>query len=76
MNKAHDDFIDAFWRLLNETSINDALLIATSVFVSLVLELAEKNGYDGSSEIKIDGGFNRDITIHAPKATARDGGAA
>ncbi|WP_068634937.1 hypothetical protein [Thauera butanivorans] len=76
MSKAHDDFADAFTRLLNEAGINDALLIATSVFVNLALTLAEQNGYDGSSEINIDGGFNRDITIHASKATGRDGGAA
>lgn len=52
---------------LAERSAADALSIATGVFVSLTLSAMRSAGHDDSEEIRIDGGENRDITIHAAK---------
>ena len=41
--------------------------IATGLFVSLVLAFARDAGEDENKEIKINGGDQRDITIHAAK---------
>lgn len=68
MSKAHDDFDAAFDRLLNQVGIADAMQIATSIFVSLVVGYAKHKGHDSNLPILINGGNQRDITIHAPKA--------
>lgn len=49
-----------------------ALSLITGAFVGLALGIVESKGGDRDKEIHIDGGENRDITIHAPK---REGGA-
>lgn len=57
-------------RLLEELMRLDdatALTIATSVFVSYTLSYLRSQGQNVDCDIKIDGGANRDITIHAPK---------
>ncbi|WP_132644713.1 hypothetical protein [Rubrivivax gelatinosus] len=45
-----------------------ALSIVTGTFVSLTLEVMRRHGHEPSGDVRIDGGENRDITIHAPKA--------
>jgi hypothetical protein len=67
MSKAHDDFAAAFDRLLDQVGIADAMSIATTIFVSLVVGYIAHKGEDTNKENKIDGGEQRDITIHAPK---------
>lgn len=47
-----------------------ALSVVTGTFVSLTLEVVQRNGYDTSGQIRVDGGDNRDVTIHAPKDPA------
>lgn len=68
MSKAYDDFKVAFDRLLHQVGVADAMQIATSIFVSLVVHYTEHKGYDSNKQITINGGNQRDITIHAPKA--------
>lgn len=46
-----------------------ALSVVTGTFVSLTLEVMRRNGHEPSGEVLIDGGANRDVTIHAPKET-------
>lgn len=43
------------------------LSIVTSAFVSITLETIRRRGFEPDGEVKIDGGKERDITIHAPK---------
>lgn len=59
-------FIDALDRMLEE-SPSEALPIITGVFVGAVVCITEAYGHDTSGEVRIDGGKERDITIHAPK---------
>lgn len=68
MSKPHDEFIGAFCKFMDQTSIEDAMSVAAGLFVSLVTGYMEHRGEDSSKEITIDGGDNRDITIHAAKA--------
>jgi hypothetical protein len=44
-----------------------ALQVATGAFVSLLIAVMELHGHDTDREIRVDGGENRDITVHAPK---------
>ena len=67
MSKAHDDFIRAFDTFLDEVGVADAMSVATSVFVSLVVSFAKANDADMTKPININGGDSRDITIHPPK---------
>lgn len=67
MSKAHDDFMAAFDKFLDKAGVADAMTVATTIFVSLVVSYAEQRGADTSLPIKIDGGEQRDITIHPPK---------
>ncbi|WP_431511622.1 hypothetical protein [Variovorax sp. DAIF25] len=59
-------FETALMRLVDE-SPSQALCIVTGAFVSLTLAMMEANGHKPEGEIHIEGGKNRDITIHAPK---------
>lgn len=59
-------FERALMRLVDE-SPSQALCIVTGAFVSLTLLLLEANGHKPEGDIHIDGGKNRDITIHAAK---------
>ena len=64
---AHDRFLTAFDAYLDEAGVADALSAATNIFVSLVVSYTEARGHDTNQPITINGGENRDITIHAPK---------
>lgn len=77
MSKAKDTFMQAFDRFLGESTPAEAITTATTIFVSLVISYAEMRGADTNQRIDIDGGENRDITIHPPKAKAsgKKGGA-
>ncbi|MCY1548424.1 hypothetical protein D9M68_845330 [compost metagenome] len=59
-------FENALMRLIDE-SPSTALCVVTGSFVSLTLLLLEANGHKPEGDINIDGGKNRDITIHAEK---------
>lgn len=45
----------------------DVLSVLTGAFVGLTVELCRRQGHDTDREIKVDGGKQRDITIHPPK---------
>lgn len=53
---------------LEEASVADVLGVITGTFVGLTVEVVRRQGHDVNKEIEVDGGPNRDITIHAPKA--------
>lgn len=53
---------------LDKAPAADVLTLLTGAFVSLTVELVRRQGHDVDREIRIDGGEQRDITIHAPKA--------
>lgn len=46
---------------------SDVLALLTGSFVALTLELVRREGADPDKLIRLDGGENRDITIHEPK---------
>ncbi|MCO5355125.1 hypothetical protein [Acidovorax kalamii] len=71
MSKAHDDFMAAFDKFLDEVGVADAMTVATTIFVSLVVSYANHKGADPTKPIRIDGGDQRDITIHPPKPPTR-----
>lgn len=52
---------------LDEAPVADVLSILTGAFVGLTIELVRRQGHDVSKQIKVDGGQQRDITIHPPK---------
>ncbi len=52
---------------LIEADTDAALQLITGMFVGLTLEYMRRRGHDPSGEIKIQGGHQRDITIHAAK---------
>lgn len=64
---AHDRFLAAFDAYLDEAGVADALSAATTIFVSLVVSYTKARGHDAERPITINGGDQRDITIHAPK---------
>lgn len=64
---AHDEFIEAFDRFMEQTSVSDALSVATGLFVGLVVSYTKHRGHDANKEITINGGDQRDITIHPAK---------
>lgn len=64
---ADDRFIAAFDAYLDEVGVADALSTATTIFVSLFVSYTKARGHDADRAITIDGGDNRDITIHATK---------
>lgn len=61
---------DAIVQALEEAPVSDVLCILTGSFVSLTEELMRRHGHDLTKSIKIDGGQNRDITIHPEKGVA------
>ena len=65
--KAGDEFVVAFRRFLDQVDMAQALSVATGLFVGLVVGYAEHAGEDSSKSITINGGDNRDITIHPAK---------
>ncbi|KAK50975.1 hypothetical protein [Bordetella bronchiseptica] len=48
-----------------------ALQVATGAFVSLLVSYMEARGFETDKSIHVDGGDNRDITVHAPKHAAQ-----
>ncbi|MCA8321199.1 hypothetical protein [Burkholderia cepacia] len=52
---------------LDEAPVSDVLSALTGAFVGLAVELVRRQGHDVAREIKVNGGQQRDITIHAPK---------
>jgi hypothetical protein len=58
----------AISRALDEAPVSDVLSILTGAFVALTVELVRRQGHDVSQKIEVDGGPERDVTIHAPKA--------
>lgn len=52
---------------LEKAPASDVLSVLTGAFVGLTVELVRRKGHDMTLPIKVDGGPNRDITIHAPK---------
>lgn len=71
MAKALERMGDAISRALEQEPAADVLSVITSVFVSLTVELVRRQGHDTSKPITVDGGKQRDITIHAPKEADR-----
>lgn len=57
----------AISRALDEAPVSEVLSILTGAFVALTVELVRRQGHDVSQKIEVDGGHERDITIHAPK---------
>lgn len=74
MTVAIDNFRAALDTFVEEAEADVALALITGAFVGLVKAVMESNGLDTGGEILIQGGPNRDITIHAekPKATAEE----
>lgn len=67
MTSAIDKLGAAIETALSEAPTTDVLSILTASLVGLTVELARRNGHDERREIKIDGGNQRDVTIHARK---------
>lgn len=65
--KAIEYLGEAIERALEEAPVADVLQLITGVFVGLTVELLRREGHDPNTEIRVDGGERRDITIHAPK---------
>ena len=55
---------------LEECPATDVLSIITGTFVSLTVELCRRQGLDVNRQIRVDGGKQRDVTIHEPKKGA------
>jgi len=66
LTPAQQAFVDAFDQVLSECP-DTALVMITGMFVATTLGVTEAHGYDTTKEVFIDGGKERDITIHAPK---------
>lgn len=71
MSNPHDEFTAAFDRYLDAVGPVDAMTVATSIFVGLVVSYADAKGADVEQPIHIDGGEERDITIHPPKRASQ-----
>jgi hypothetical protein len=64
---AIDRLSDAISEALDSAPVSEVLTVLTGVFVGLTVELVRRQGHDVTKEIKVDGGQQRDITIHPPK---------
>jgi cell division ATPase FtsA len=68
MNKvAIERLGDAIATAVQTADVQDVLALLTGSFVSLTLEMLRRGGHDPKGDVLLDGGENRDITIHAPK---------
>lgn len=72
MKANHEAFTDALADMAKD-DIEETLLILTGCFVSLTLEYMARRGHKTDGAILIDGGKNRDITIHAIKGEKEHG---
>lgn len=66
--KAEKSFEKALLELAGE-DVATALSVLTGCFVSLTLEVLRRKGHVPDGDIHIDGGDQRDITIHPQKKT-------
>lgn len=57
----------AIEQALDEAAVSDVLCLLTGMFVGLTVELCRRQGHDANQEIRVDGGNQRDITIHTLK---------
>lgn len=64
---------DAIERAIGECPAYDVLSILASAFVGLTVELVRRQGEDTDKPITINGGAQRDLTIHPPKTAAQKG---
>ena len=71
---AISDLETAIHRALETRPFSEVLSLVTGVFVSLTVELVRRQGYDINEPITVDGGTQRDITIHAPRSVQTPGG--
>jgi hypothetical protein len=55
---------------LDEAPAADVLTVITGAFVGLTVEMVRRAGHDVAKPITVDGGKQRDITIHPPKPCA------
>ena len=69
--RAEKNFERALLELAGE-DVSTALSVLTGCFVSLTLEVLRRKGHVPDGDIKIDGGDQRDITIHPPKTPNAD----
>lgn len=69
--RAEKNFEKALLDLAGE-NVSLALSVLTGCFVSLTLEVLRRKGHVPDGDIKIDGGDQRDITIHPPKVPPND----
>ena len=69
MSNSLEKMSAAISKALDECPVSEVLTVLTGCFVGLTVELVRRNGHDINKEIKVDGGEQRDITIHAPKGT-------
>lgn len=60
----------AITEALDECAVEDVLAVVTGAFVGLTTELIRRNGHDPAKPITLNGGKNRDITLHAEKGGA------
>lgn len=67
---ALNDLGTAIERALDECPVSDVLSVLTGSFVGLTIELVRRQGCETDKDITIDGGMERNITIHAPKSAA------
>lgn len=70
LDKEFKQTAECFQTALLDMLENDyaaTLSIVTGTFVSLTMEVLRRNGHESDGEIRIDGGENRDVTIHARK---------
>ena len=65
-------FYSAFDQFLKEASPKEAMTATATAFVSLVVSFVGAKGGDVSLPITINGGDQRDITIHPPKERPND----
>ncbi|ARV17371.1 hypothetical protein AEP_00409 [Curvibacter sp. AEP1-3] len=63
----------AIEQALDAAPVSDVLSILTGAFVGLTLEVVRRQGHDVNLPVKVNGGTNRDITIHAPKGPSEQG---
>jgi hypothetical protein len=70
-SSAIENLGDAISRALDEAPVSDVLSVLTGAFVALTVELIRRKGLDVNQKIEVDGGHERDITIHAPKGKSK-----
>lgn len=66
-NAAIDKLGAAIAEAVSTADVQDVLALLTGSFVGLTLELLRREGHEPTGDILLDGGANRDITIHKAK---------